>query len=166
MKDKIKHILFIVGSIICLVLAIFMSIIVFKAARFGVFLILLIGLLLLGVPFLIRNGLKKLYKERAIYENLLSRNVELKYDYKRIFGYFAEVLAVFWAFVPLTFLIPTDVLTAVILIPSTFVMFVFEAKVSDIWEDIGWRKSKYWLMNFGIYILGLIIGYCLKILIY
>ena len=60
---KIKHILFIVGSIICLVLAIFMSIIVFKAARFGVFLILLIGLLLLGVPFLIRNGLKKLYKE-------------------------------------------------------------------------------------------------------
>lgn len=166
MKDKIKNILFLLGGIICFIFAIGLFYVVWKAARFGVFAIFGIGIVLLGFPFLMRHGLKKLYKERATVETLLSHNMPVNLNKSAVFGSFCEVLILFWLMVPATFLIPAGVLTAVILIPSTVVMFVVEAKVSDVWEDIGWRKGTYWLMNFGFYILGIIIGYCLKLLLY
>lgn len=166
MKARIKQILYLIGGIICFVFSIALFYVLWKAVRFGVFAVFSIGIILLGFPFLMRHGLKKLYKERTTIEVLLSRNMPVNLNKSRVFGLFCEVLLLFWLLVPATFLIPAGILTAVVLIPATVVMFVVEAKVSDIWEDIGWRKGTYWLMNFAFYILGLILGYSLNLLLY
>ena len=113
-----------------------------------------------------RSGLKALYKERTTVEVLLSHNMEVNLNNGKVFGNFCKVLLLFWIIVPATFLIPAGVLTAVVLIPSSVAILIVEAKVSEIWDDIGWRKSTYWLLNIGFYILGIILGYILKSLIY
>ncbi len=166
MKSSIKNILYFIGGIICLFASVFICIGLWNFIRWGVFIAVGVGVIGISVPFIIRNGLKKLYKERATVEVLLSRNIEVNLDKGRIFGAFCQVLLLFWLLVPATFLIPTGVLTAVVLIPSSVAMFVVEMRVSEIWEDIGWKKGHYWLMNTSFYIIGVILGYCLKILIY
>ncbi len=166
MKNSIKKVFYIIGGIVCLIAAVIISIGLWKFIRWGVFLAVGFGAFGLSIPFLIRHGLKTLYKERAYITNILSRNVEIHYSYGKILRGFTEVLILFWLMVPATFLIPAGVLTAVVLIPSTVAMFVVEMRVSEIWEDIGWKKGHYWLMNISIYIVGIILGYCLKVILY
>ena len=75
------------------------------------------------------------------------------------------ILGFFWLVVPFIFLVPGGMWIAVLPL-LTVAVWVIESLVSNFWVDIGWKKSKYWLMNIGIYIVGAATGFIISKIVY
>ena len=121
--------------------------------------------MLLLTPFLIKHGLKTVRKERDNVYAQLRYNMPVRYNTGKICLGFIEILGVFWLIVPCSFFIPGEMWLMVLPLLSVSTWIV-EYSVSNIWTDIGFKKSKYWLMNIFVYILGIIVGYIISKLVY
>lgn len=116
-----------------------------------------VGAAAVGFPLLMRHGVRILNKERDAVYTQLAHNMPVKYNTGRIFRGFAELLGLMWIIPPLPFIIAGQLWVAILPV-LTVVILIVESLAANIWIDIGWSKGKYWLINIGIYILGIIIG--------
>jgi hypothetical protein len=111
-----------------------------------------------------RHGVKILNKERDAVYAQLAHNMPVHYNTGRIFRGFAELLLLMWLIPPIPFIVARDLWVAILPV-LTVVVLVVESLAANIWADIGWSKGKFWLMNIGFYILGIIVGVVISNLI-
>ena len=165
MRMKLKNILYVVGIALLLPFDIIILWGLYDIAREYFFVATIISAMLLLTPFLIKHGLKTVRKECDNVYAQLRYNMPAHYNTGRtIFG-FIEILGVFWLIIPCAFLIPGEMWLMVL--PLFLVAtWIVEYCVSGIWSDIGWKKSKYWLMNISVYILGIVVGCIFSQLLY
>lgn len=166
MKNITKAILYLLAGIICLSFLIGLFTYLYTFLKNGVFIIIAFTFCCIFFPFLMRHGLKNLNKQLLEVQALLSRNIKINYDYEKILSAFAEILLLFWLIVPAIYLIPANILNAAVLIPVSVFIFIVEVKLSQTWEDFGFKKRYYWLINVAIYILGTILGSTINMLLY
>lgn len=162
---RLKNILYIIGIIILAPLTVALVFTLYKSA--GVVFLYGFGfcVVIVMTAFLMKAGVKTLSKERDEVFQQLRFNVPVQYNKGRIFFGFVKVLGFFWLVVPFVFFIPGELWIAVLPL-LTVAVWVIEMLVSNFWTDIGWKKSKYWLMNIGIYIFGAATGYIISKVIY
>ncbi len=157
MKNTFKLIFRIVTSIIAGALGVGLIYFLFTVVRWWILLVIPVGLVSVVFPLMMRHGVKILNKERDAVYAQLAHNMPVRYNTGRIFRGFAELLLLMWLIPPIPFIIAGEMWVAILPV-LTVVILVVESIASNIWADIGWSKGKFWLMNIGIYILGIIIG--------
>lgn len=116
-------------------------------------------------PIMMRHGVKTVLKERDSVYAQLSHNMPVRYNKGTTFRGFVEILLLLWIIIPPIMLIPGGLAVAVVPVVSVAI-FIVEGLTANIWSEIGWSKGLYWLMNIGIYVLGLVLGAVLNELIY
>ena len=165
MKNTLKNTLYIIGLVLIIPFDIIILWGLYDIAREYFFVAAFISAILILTPILIKHGLKTVRKERDNVYAQLRYNMPVRYNTGKIFIGFIEILGVFWLIIPCAFLIPGEMWLMVLPLFS-IATWIVEYCVSGIWSDIGWKKSKYWLMNIGIYIFGVVVGYIVSQLIY
>lgn len=165
MKKTLKNILYIIGIILLIPFDIIILLGLYDIAQEYIFFAGFISAILILTPILIKHGLKTVRKERDNVYAQLRYNMPVRYNTgKTLFG-FIEILGVFWLIIPCAFLIPGEMWLMVLPLFSV-ATWIVEYCVSGIWSDIGWKKSKYWLMNISVYILGIVVGCIFSQLLY
>lgn len=165
MKKMLRNILYIIGIILLIPFIIAILWVLYDNAREYFLIAAVIGVLVIFTPILIKHGLKTVRKERDNVYAQLRYNMPVRYNTGKIFIGFIEILGVFWLIIPCTFLIPGEMWIMILPLLS-IATWIVECCVSAIWSDIGWKKSKYWLMNISVYIFGVVVGYIVSQLIY
>lgn len=161
MFDSIKGIVKFISYILAGILGVGLILLLFKIVQWWILIVIPAGTIAVLFPLMMRHGVKILNDERDSVYAQLSHNMPVKYNTKRIFKGFTELLLLMWLLPPIPFIIAGDLWVAILPI-LTVLIIVIESLAANIWTDIGWSKGKYWLMNIGIYILGIIIGTVLK----
>ncbi len=160
-----KRILGIVGGAVGLALSVGLIVYFYSIVKEFIFLGLGFVAVCIFFPILIRHGVKTVFKERDAVYTQLSHRMKVKYNVGRTFRGFVEILLLLWLIVPPIMLIPGSL--AVLVLPVVSIaIFVVEGLTAGVWSDIGWSKGLYWLMNIGIYIVGIVLGAVLNALIY
>lgn len=165
MKNTLKNILYIIGLVLIIPFDIIILWGLYDIAREYFFVAAFISALLILTPLLIKHGLKTVRKERDNVYAQLRYNMPVRYNTGRTLFGFIEILGVFWLIIPCAFLIPGEMWLMVLPLFSV-TTWIVEYCVSGIWSDIGWKKSKYWLMNITVYILGIVVGCIFSQLLY
>ena len=163
--DILKRVIRIVSYLIAIALTVFLAIVLYKTVRQFIFLIIAIPIVGIGFPLMIRHGIKAVNKERDTAFEQLQNNLPVKINKARTFLGFVEIHLLLWLAVPLVMLIP-DNLFLIALPTITIIIIIVENSVSNIWEDIGWSKALYRLMNISVYILGILLGFVISNIIY
>lgn len=153
----LKTVIRIASYILATVLGIGLIIGLYKIVKWWILLCIPAGMIAVVFPLMMRHGVKILNKERDAVYAQLAHNMPVKFNTGRIMRGFTELLLLMWLLPPVPFIIAGDLWVAVLPI-ITVLILVIESLASNIWADIGWSKGKYWLMNIGIYILGIVIG--------
>ena len=153
----LKKVIRIASYIIATVLAIGLIIGLYKIVKWWILLVIPAGMIAVAFPLMMRHGVKILNKERDMVYVQLAHNMPVKYNTGRIFRGFVELLLLMWLLPIIPFVVAGDLWVAILPVLSV-IIFVIEGLAANIWADIGWSKAKFWLMNIGIYILGIIIG--------
>lgn len=163
--NYLKRILGIMGGIVGLALSVGLTVYFYSIVKDFIFLGLGFIAVCVFFPILIRHGVKTVFKERDAVYTQLSHHMKVKYNIGRTFRGFVEILLTLWLVVPPIMLIPGNL--AVLVLPVVSIaIFVVEGLTAGVWSDIGWSKGLYWLMNIGIYIVGIVLGAVLNALIY
>ena len=165
MLKTVKGILRLVSYILSAVLGVALLYWLYTIVKWWMLLAIPVGASAVGFPLMMRHGLKILNKERDAVYAQLAHNMPVRYNTARIFRGFAELLGLMWFLPPIPFIVAGQLWVAILPV-FTVVILVVESIVANIWVDIGWSKAKYWLMNIGIYILGIIVGVVISNLIY
>ena len=129
-----------------------------------IFIVIPVCIVAVMFPLMMRHGIKTLNKELETVYALLAHNMPMQYNTRRIFRGFTELLLLTWLMPPVPFIVAGDLWVAILPV-ITVVIIVVEALAYNIWAEIGWSKGKYWLMNIGFYILGIIFGVAISNLI-
>lgn len=164
MLKTAKGILRLVSCILFGILGVALLYWLYAIGRWWMLLAFPVGGVCIGFPLMMWHGMKILNKERDAVYAQLSHNMPVQCNTARIFRGFAELLGLMWLIPPIPFIVAGDLWVAVLPV-LTVVIIVIEALASNIWADIGWSKGKFWLMNIGFYILGIIIGVIISNLI-
>lgn len=162
---RLKNILYIIGIIILVPIAVGIVLTVYNIAGVSFLYGLGIAVVIVITAILMKIGVKTVREERDEVCQQLRFNMSVKYNTGRIFLGFVEILGFFWLVVPFVFLVPGGMWIAVLPL-LTVAVWVIESLVSNFWVDIGWKKSKYWLMNIGIYIVGAATGFIISKIVY
>ena len=153
----LKTVIRIASYILATVLGIGLIVGLYKIVKWWILLCIPAGMIAVVFPLMMRHGVKILNKERDAVYAQLAHNMPVKFNTGRIMRGFTELLLLLWLLPPIPFIIAGDLWVAVLPI-LTVLILVIENLASNIWADIGWSKGKFWLMNIGIYILGIAIG--------
>ncbi len=164
MLKTAKGILRLVSCILSVILGVALLYWLYTIVKWWILLAIPVTAVAVGFPLMMRHGMKILNKERDAVYSQLAHNLPVKYNTSRIFRGFAELLGLMWFLPPIPFIVAGQLWVA-ILPAFTVVILVVESIVANIWVDIGWSKAKYWLMNIGIYIFGIIVGVVISNLI-
>ncbi len=164
MFTNLKCIMRIISYILSAVLSVGLILLLYSFVKWWILIVIPAGALAVLFPLMMKHGIRILNDEREKVYAQLAHNMSVQYNTKRIFRGFAELLLLIWILPPVPFIVAGDLYVAILPI-ITVIIVVFEAFVSNIWTDIGWSKGKYWLMNVGIYLVGIIIGVLLNELI-
>lgn len=164
MLKTAKGILKLVSCILSVILGVALLYWLYTIVKWWMLLAIPVGASAVGFPLMMRHGMKILNKERDAVYAQLSHNLPVEYNTSRIFRGFAELLGLMWFLPPIPFIVAGQLWVAILPI-FTVVILVVESIVANIWADIGWSKAKYWLMNIGIYILGIVVGVVISNLI-
>lgn len=164
MLKTAKGILKLVSCILSVILGVALLYWLYTIVKWWMLLAIPVGASAVGFPLMMRHGMKILNKERDAVYSQLAHNLPVEYNTGRIFRGFAELLGLMWFLPPIPFIVAGQLWVAILPI-FTVVILVVESIVANIWADIGWSKAKYWLMNIGIYILGIIVGVVISNLI-
>ena len=164
MSNSVKTGIKILLSIFCAAAGFSLIYFMYTIVHEWIFIAIPVGIAAVLFPLMMRHGLKILNKELEIVYALLARNMPMQYNRGRIFRGFAELLLLMWLIPIVPFIVAGDLWVAILPI-ITIVIIVVEALASNIWAEIGWSKGKFWMMNIGFYILGIIIGVVISNLI-
>ncbi len=161
MFDNLKGLMRIISYILAAILGVGLIMLLYSIVKWWILLVIPVGAATVLFPLMMKHGVKILNDERESVYAQLAHNMPVQYNKKRIFRGFAELLLLMWLLPPIPFIVAGDLYVAILPI-ITVVIIVVEAVAANIWVDIGWSKAKYWLMNIGIYVLGIVIGTILK----
>lgn len=161
MFDNLKGLMRIISYILATVLGVGLIMLLYSIVKWWILLVIPVGAATVLFPLMMKHGVKILNDERESVYAQLAHNMPVQYNKKQIFRGFAELLLLMWLLPPIPFIVAGDLYVAILPI-ITVVIIVVEAVAANIWVDIGWSKAKYWLMNIGIYVLGIVIGTILK----
>lgn len=164
MKGTINVIFRIITSILAGALGVGLIYFLFTIVHWWILIIIPASLVAVVFPLMMRHGVKILNKERDAVYAQLAHNMPVHYNTGRIFRGFAELLLLMWLIPPIPFIVAGDLWVAILPV-LTVVVLVVESLAANIWADIGWSKGKFWLMNIGFYILGIIVGVVISNLI-
>ncbi len=157
----LKVVIRIASYILATVLGIGLIVGLYKIVKWWILLCIPAGMIAVVFPLMMRHGVKILNKERDAVYAQLAHNMPVRYNTGRIMRGFTELLLLLWLLPPVPFIIAGDLWVAILPV-LTVLILVVESIASNIWADIGWSKGKFWLMNIGIYILGIVIGVVLS----
>lgn len=160
-KTLIKVICYAVGAVFGVALIYYL----YTVVKMYIFLIFGFIAVCVFFPIMMRHGVKTVFKERDSVYAQLSHNMPVRYNKGTTFRGFVEILLLLWIIIPPIMLIPGGLAVAVVPVVS-IAIFIVEGLTANVWSEIGWSKSLYWLMNIGIYVLGLVLGAVLNELIY
>ena len=161
MFNSLRNFFRIISYILAVVLGIGLILLLYSMVKWWILLVIPVGIMVVLFPIMMKHGMKILNEERESVYAQLAHNMPLQYNTGRIFKGFTELLLLVWLLPPVPFIIAGDLYVAILPI-ITVVIIVIEALAANIWVDIGWSKGKYWLMNIGIYAVGIIIGVILN----
>lgn len=165
MKRLLLTVLYVIGILIVTPISIALLWIVCVSA--GSSFIIGIGFVavIVGFTLIMRNGAKRLQKERDNVFAQLRYNMPVKYNKVNILFGFCQLLSFFWLIVPFVFAITGRMWVAALPV-VTVAVWVIESVIVRFWTDIGWKKYKYWLMNISAYIIGIAFGSALTVFVY
>ena len=161
MFDNLKGLMRIISYILAAIFGVGLILLLYSIVKWWILLVIPVGAATVLFPLMMKHGVKILNDERESVYAQLAHNMPVQYNKKHIFRGFAELLLLMWLIPPIPFIVAGDLYVAILPI-ITIVIIVVEAVAANIWVDIGWSKAKYWLMNIGIYVLGIVIGTILK----
>ncbi|MBO5746255.1 MAG: hypothetical protein J6S13_04115 [Clostridia bacterium] len=164
MFNNLKGVLRIISYILAAILGVGLILLLYSIVKWWILIVIPVGVASVLFPIMMKHGVKILNDERDSVYAQLAHNMPVQYNTRRIFRGFTELLLLMWLLPPVPFIVAGDLYVAILPI-ITVIIVVFEAFASNIWTDIGWSKGKYWLMNIGIYLVGIIIGVILNELI-
>ena len=156
MPSNLKAVIRVVSYILAGVLGVGLIYLLYSIVKTWIFIIIPVCAVAVLFPVMLRHGVKILNKERESVYAQLAHNMPVQYNTGRIFRGFAELLLLMWIIPPIPFIVAGELWVAILPV-LTVVIIVIESLAANIWADIGWSKGKFWLMNIGIYILGIII---------
>ncbi len=165
MSKSLKILLYIIGLIIVVPVSVGFVYFAVTLAGGAVFIGIGFVTVMVGFTLLMRSGVKQLNRERDNVFAQLRFNMPIRYNTGRIILGFCQLLGFFWLIVPFV-MIATGKMWMAALPVVTVAVWVIESLAARFWTDIGWKKSKYWLMNIIIYILGIVVGIFASGLIY
>ena len=155
--SNIKTVIRIITSILAGAAGVGLIYFLYTIVKWWILLCIPAGAVAVVFPIMMRHGVKILNKERDAVYAQLARNMPVRYNTGRIMRGFCELLLLLWLLPPVPFIVAGDLWVAILPL-FTVLILVIESLASNIWADIGWSKGKFWLMNIGIYILGIILG--------
>ena len=161
----IKRVIRVISYLIAIALSIFLAIALYGTVKQFIFLIIAIPLAGVGFPLMIRHGIKTVNNERNLVFEQLQNNEPVKINKARTLCGFFEILLLLWLVIPLIMLIPGG-LYFIVLPIITLLIIIIENSVAKSWEEIGWSKALYRLMNVSFYILGILLGLIIGNIIY
>lgn len=153
----LKTVIRIASYILATILGIGLIVGLYQIVKWWILLCIPAGMVAVVFPLMMRHGVKILNKERDAVYAQLAHNMPVKFNTGRIMRGFTELLLLLWILPPIPFIFAGDLWVAILPV-ITVLILVIESIASNIWADIGWSKGKFWLMNIGIYILGIIVG--------